>query len=238
MKALITVTLWLMLGHAVVAGAYVALIHTPESNVLTLAVSAMLVVSGVAALVWTSASAVVALHGGNAPWRRPRQVVATLPAVMVTVVVVGLLCWLTGVAGDAWAARAGEVDAAAIAAGDVTRTAWLHATVHWAVTLVRWVVVPVWLATGLAWASAYGARHVVTLKWLAAALMPRVLLVALIAVAMLVWMPWRAVYWRPAGLNSAWVEMAFTGAKLLGLYGAANLAWALVIDAAARGVRR
>jgi hypothetical protein len=161
-----------------------------------------------------------------------------LPAVMVSVAVGGSLCWLAGWAGDAWTARAGEVDAAAIAAGDVTNTAWLHATVRWAVTLVQWVVVPVWLATSLVWATAYGTRHALTMKWLVAGLTPRVLLVALVAVAVLVWMPWRAVYWRPESLTSTTVEMAFAGTKLLGLYAAANLAWALVLDAAARGVRR
>ena len=227
MTSLVRTTLWLMFGHALAGAAYLALIYTPESNVLMLAVSVALVLLGVAALVWTSTSAALALHTGGAPWRGGRRVSSMLPGVV-----------LAGALGDAWVARAGEVDAAAIAAGDVTRTAWLHTTVRWAVALVQWAVVPVWLAASLAWAAAYGSRHVVSMKWLLVGLTPRVLLVALGAVALLVWLPWRALYWRPASLSSTTLEMAFSGIKLLGLYAAANLAWALVLDAAARAVRR
>lgn len=238
MSGLVKVTAWLMLGHALVGGAYAAFIHTPESNVLMLGVSVALVVAGASALLWTSASAARALHANESPWRGWRQVVGMLPGVLVAVLVVGAACWTAGLLGDAWAARAGEVDAAAIAAGDVTNTRWLHTAVRWGVTLVQWVIVPVWLATSLAWAAAYGSRHVVTLKWLVAALTPRVVLVGLVGVVLLVWLPWRGVHWRPSGLASTTMEMAFTGTKLLGLYAAVNLAWALLLDAAARTTRR
>lgn len=237
MKAIVTATLWLMLGHALAGSAYLSLIHTPESNVLMLAVSLTLVLFGLTLLVWTSASAARALHAGSAPWHGWRGVMSSLPSVLVAVLVVGLLCWLAGTLGDAWSARAGEVDAVAIAAGDVTRTAWLHAAVRWAVVLVQWVVVPVWLAASLVWAAAYGSRHVFSMKWLIAGLTLRTLVVAVCAV-LLVWVPWRFVYWRPTGVSSTTLELAFTGIKLTGVYAAANLAWALVLDAAARAVRR
>lgn len=238
MRGVVTITLWLMLGHALVGAAYVGLINTPDSNVLMLMTSAALLTAGGAALVLTSVTAARALYTGEAPWRGWRAAFAMLPSALVAVVVVGLVCWLAGAAEAWWMSRAGEIDAAAIAAGDVTQTGWLHGAVRWLVALVQWVLVPCWLAASLVWATSYGTRHVLSLKWLLAGLAPRVLLVALVATVGLVWLPWRAVYWRPAAIDVETLELAFSGLKLLGIYTAGNLAWALVLDAAAKTARR
>lgn len=232
------ITVWLMIGHALAGAAYVGLINTPDSNLLMLGLSAALVTAGGAVLVLTSVTAARALQTGEAPWRGWRAAFAMLPAALVALVVVGALCWLAGAVEARWMARTGEIDAAAIAAGDVTQTGWLHGAVRWLVALVQWVLVPCWLAASLVWAASYGTRHALSLKWLLAGLTPRVPLVALFAAVVLVWLPWRAVYWRPAAIGSGTLELAFTGLKLFGIYAAANLAWALVLDAAAKAVRR
>lgn len=239
MSRVATITLWLMLGHAIVAAAYVGLINTPDSNVLMLVVSVSLVIVGAVVVVGTSVTAARALQTGQAPWRGWRAAFGMVPAALVALVVVGALCWLAGAAEAWWMSRTGEIDAAAIAAGDVTQTAWLHGAVRWIVAIVQWVLVPCWLAASLVWAASYGSRHVLSLKWLLAGLAPRVLLVALVAVVVLVWLPWRAVYWQPPStIGSGPLELPLTGVKLLGIYAAANLAWALVLDAAAKEVRR
>jgi hypothetical protein len=231
-------TAWLVAGHAVAGAAYVALINTPESNVLMLTQSAILVLIGVTALVVPSASAAVALHAGRRPWAGLPGAVRLLPPVIVSVAVIGLLCAAAGWTGDWWVGRSGEVDAALIAAGDITRTDWLHEGVRLVVAFLQWVVVPAWLAVSLAWAAAYGARHVLSMKWLVAGLRPRLLVLTLAAVAGLVWLPWSGVYWRPAVLPAGTLEMAFTGLKLLTIGVLANLAWAVVLDEAVRPTRR
>lgn len=238
MMRLLVVTLWLMLGHAVAGGAYLGLIHTPDANVLMLVVSACAVLVGVLALLITSTTAARALQTGLAPWRGWGSMFALLPAVGFAVLVVCGLWALSSSAESAWMARRGEVDAAAIAAADYTRTGWIHAAVGWLVTIVQWVVIPSWLASSLAWAVGYGPRYVLSLKWLVAGLHGRVVAAALVAAVVCVWLPWRGAYWRPSGLDSSTIELAITGAKLFGLYAAANLGWTLVLDAAARVVRR
>ena len=85
MKAVVTVTLWLMLGHAIAGGAYLSLIHTPESNVLMLAASVTLVLFGLTVLVWTSASAARSLLAGGVPWHGWGRVMASLPSILVAV---------------------------------------------------------------------------------------------------------------------------------------------------------
>ncbi len=231
------VLLWVLVGHGMAAAAWFGLINTPESNILMLAVSASLVVVGALVLLWTSASAARALVVSRPPWRGLSVVTAMLPGALLGVLVVGVLCGLAGWFEGWWTAHAGQVDAAAIAAGDVTDTAWLHEAVRWTVALVQWVLVPTWLATSLAWAAAYGTRHVASMKWLLVGLHPRVVVVALVAVVMLVWLPWQGVYWRPASLRTS-LEPAFIVLKLGTLYVAANLAWVLVLAETVRLVRR
>lgn len=237
MSRLVLVTLWLMLGHAVAGAAYVGLVQTPDSNLLMLALSALLAVIALAALVTTSLSAARGLEAFEQPWRVWRRLPAMLPGVIVAVAVIGTLCWAAGAFEQWWLARAGQVDATAIVVGDVTGTTWLHTVVRWLVAFIQWVIVPVWLATVLAWAAGYGTRHVISMKWLLASLRPRVVLVALIAVVVLVWLPWQYAYWRPAGLTPS-LELAFIGAKLFALYAALNFAWALLLEEAIRPVRQ
>jgi hypothetical protein len=234
--AVVRTALWIGVVDALAGAAVLGLLYTPESNVLMLGVSAALVLLTGVLLLVSSASAAHGLVHGRAPWRCLGATARRLPSMLAAVLVIGVLCGAAGGFESWWVSRAGEVDAAAIAAGDVTRTGWLHGAVHWTVVLIQWVLVPAWLATALAWVAGYERRDLLTLKWLTAALHWRLLLVTGLGVALLVWLPWRLVYWRPKGLPASTVEIVFAGVKLACIYGLSQLAWALTLWTAARQV--
>jgi hypothetical protein len=232
----IRTALWLAVVDALAGAAFVGFLYTPEANVLMLGVSTLLIIVAGVLLVLSSASASHGLVYGIAPWSSVGAAARHLPLLLAVLMVLGVLC---GGAGwfESWAvSHAGEVDATAIVAGDVTRTGWLHTGVHWIVVFVQWVLVPAWLATALAWMAGYQRRDVLTMKWLAAGLHWRILMVTLVAVMLFVWVPWRYVYWRPRFLSASSVELVFAGTKLLLLYLLAQAAWALTLWTAARRV--
>lgn len=236
MTAVLRIALWIAVIDVLAGLALVGFLYTPESNVLMLTLSSVLVLVAAVLLLLSSSSGAVALVRTVAPWKALGAAARRLPLVLVAVLVIGVLCGAAGWFESWWVSRAGEVDAAAIAAGDVTNTRPLHATVHWLVVLVQWIVVPAWLATALAWVAAYERRDVLGMKWLTAGLHWRILLVTAASVALLVWLPWRFVYWRPRGLPASGVETAFTAAKLGLIYLLSQIAWALALATAARRV--
>ena len=204
--AVLRVALWIGVIDGLAGVAGLGFLYTPESNLPMLVLSALLVLLAAALLLLSSTSGAAALVQRIAPWKA-----------------LGM-------------ARAGQVDAAAIVAGNVTNTRPLHTAVHWLVVIVQWIVVPSWLATALAWIAAYERRDVLGLKWLASGLHWRILLVTAAAVAVLVWLPWRFVYWRPRALPASSVEMVFIVAKLAVIYLLSQIAWAIVLATAARRV--
>jgi len=236
-RPVLTTMVWLAVIDALSLLAASAFLYTPESNPLMLLLSVVLVVAAAVVAMLSSSSAAWGLVHVRSPWHGLGPSLRMLPLVLAALVVVGLLCGGAGWFEHWWLRRAGEVDAALIAAGDVTRTGWLHASVRWCVALLQWVVVPAWIAASLAWAAAYGRRDMVSLKWLTAGLHWRLLLVTLAGVLLLVWLPWVAVYWRPRALPASTIEIAFTVIKLGVIYLAAHLAWALALWTAARRVQ-
>ncbi len=234
--AVLRTALWIGLVDALAGAAVLGFLYVPESNVLMLALSAVLVLVAAALLVVSSTSAAVGLVHQRAPWRCIGQAIRRLPLALVGIAVVGLLCAGAGGFESWWASRAGEIDAAAIAAGDVTQTRWLHTAVRWAVIVVQWILAPAWLAASLAWAAGYERRDVLSLKWLAAGLHWRLLLVTALGIVGLVWLPWGYVYWQPRGLPASSLELLFAGAKLAAIYGLSQVAWSLALWTAARRV--
>ena len=170
MPTVIRTALWLGVVDALAGAALLGFLYTPEANVLMLGVSALLIVVAGVLLLLSSASAAHGLVHGVAPWSSVGAAARHLPLVLVVLMVLGVLCGGAGWFESWWMSRAGEVDAAAIVAGDVTRTGWVHTAVHWIVVLVQWVLVPAWFATALAWIAGYERRDVLTLKWLTAGL--------------------------------------------------------------------
>lgn len=234
--AVLRIALWIGAVDALAGVVLLGFLYTPESNVLMLGVSALLLLMAILLLLLSSAAAAHGLVRGLAPWTSVGAAARHLPLILVVVAVLGMLCGGAGWFESWWMSRAGEFDAAAIAEGDVTRTGWVHSAVHWIVVLVQWVLVPAWLATALAWIAGYERRDVLTLKWLTAGLDWRVLFVTILGVALLVWMPWRYVYWRPRALPASATEVAFAGAKLLVIYLLSQIAWAATLWTAARRV--
>ncbi len=228
--------LWIGIVDALAGAALLGFLYTPESNVLMLAVSVLLVVLAAALLLMSSTSAAHGLVHRQPPWASVGAAARHLPLVVVVLVVIGVICGGAGLFESWWMARGGEFDAAAIVAGDITRTGWVHSAVHWIVVLIQWVLVPAWFATALAWIAGYERRDVLTMKWLTAGLDWRLLGVTLLGVGFLVWLPWHYVYWRPRALPASAVEVAFTGAKLAATYMLSQVAWALSLWTAARMV--
>jgi len=231
--AVLKTALWIGVIDAVAAAAILAFLYTPESNVLMLVASALLVLLAGVLLLLSSASAAHGLVRGASPWASIGAAARHLPLICVVLVVLGVVCGGAGWFETWWMSRAGEFDAAAIAAGDVTRTGWVHTAVHWIVVLVQWVLVPAWFATALAWVAGYERRDVLTLKWLTAGLEWRLLLITVLGVVLLVWLPWRYVYWRPTALPASTLEPVFAGGKLLIVYLLSQLAWAATLYTAA-----
>ena len=235
-RAVMTTALWMGALDAVACTAILGFLYTPESNVLMLVISAVLIVGGLLLLALSSASGAHGLVHGCPPWRSLGPAARRLPLLLSCALVIGVVCGVTGWFGAWWVARSGEVDAAAIVAGNVTRTQWLHATVRWAVALVQWVIVPAWLAASLVWVAGDDARGVLRFKWLKAGLHWRLLLATAATIAALVWLPWRYVYWRPGALPASSVELAFTIVKLTCIYLLVQVAWALILWTAARRI--
>ncbi len=236
--ALIRTTLWVATIDALAGAALLGFLYTPESNVLMLTLSSLLVLLAAMLLVLASASASHALVHDGRPWTSLLPAARRLPLALLAIVVIGVICAGAGWFERWWMGHAGEFDAAAIAAGDITRTGGVHTAVRWFVAFVQWVVVPAWCVTVLAWIAAYEWRDVLTMKWLTAALHWRVLVIATAAVVLLVWAPWQAVYWRPRALPASTLEAVFAAVKLIAIYLLAQLAWATLLLTAAARVRR
>ena len=224
---------WLVAGHLLVGGLYWLLIQVPESNAWMLASSAAIVfatlllggiIESTAILAWTSSEPMSAAL--TTALRRAWLVVLPLA-------VIGCVWWLTG-AADNWLARhAGQIDAWIIAKTGWTRTAALHTSLAWVVAFIRYGI-GTSLAVGLLASLAKRGLRGATSSWLRRALAWRPLLIIAAVLFVGVWLPWQAVYWRPASLPPTWVQPAFAAVKLGVLYLVGNLAWAVVLRTAAR----
>ncbi len=137
-------------------------------------------------------------------------------------------------AADIAAEARSRMDAAIMAGTGITRTAWLHTAIAWAVWFVRYGIGLSVAVTLMLAAATGGVRVVLGLGWPRRGLAPlQILAVALIVLLFMV-LPWQAVYWRPASLPPNWLEPAFVTTKLLALYLVIHLGWALVLGTVAR----
>jgi hypothetical protein len=224
---------WLVAGHALLGLLYWLLLQLPESNAWMLASSLLVLLAAVwlAGVVEMTALLAFAVDGPMRSALGPalrRAWLIVLPCLLFAA-----FWWLTGAAASWHARYAGQVDAAIIARTGWTRTAWLHEAAAWLIAAVRWVV-GVSLTASFAGALATGGLRGLHPRWAVRGLRWRPLAVTAAAVAVGVWLPLQAAYWRPAFLPPNWVEPAFAAAKLAVLYVITQLAWAVVLRTAAR----
>jgi hypothetical protein len=226
---LIVITAWLAAGHLLVAGLFWGFLQVPESNVAMLALSACAVLAMVVVGGYVEGVGVAAWSPG-AGWRDAVRGAALAPmAFAVGLAVFAGIWWMTARAGTAWTAHRGEIDAWLMLHLRWTRTAGLHTMAAWVLGFVRYVV-GASLALAPVAAIGRGPRALARVgTWLAAALSPRRLLLLGLLFYGLVWLPWRAVSWRPARLAPNWQEPAFLAIKLAVLYVVSNVGWAAIL---------
>jgi hypothetical protein len=230
---LVRASAWLFVAQLVLGALGWAFLLTPESNVTMLALSLLLLL-----LLLVVASA--ALAGTVGIWHGEglrsglRQPAAAVPAGLAAGLLVALVWSITGVAHALLVAGEGAIRASLIA-----RFGWADATplftaAGWLVAWLRWVVAPLLAGSAFAvWRDA-GPADLARSAWVRRAVSPRALLTATAAMYGLVYLPWRWLEWRPAGLPATWVEPAVASAKLAVILLATSTAWALVARVASR----
>ena len=215
-------------GGAVGAALYWALLNTPESNALMLALSALLAMAIVAVAAITINT--VVLIARDVPVRQalsagPRGagwfVIACTPLAAAWIAISRFDAWMVAHQGEinAWfIARYGWADITALTRAELWISRWL-----------RWALLPT-LCLSLLAALLTRDRA----SWLRRALHWRTLTVVTVAFGVLMALPWQLTAWHPA-LPATWVQPALAAVRLgvafvLGLTGVSVL-----VIAAARG---
>jgi hypothetical protein len=226
------IALWLAAGAAVLAGLYWLFLNTPESNVLMLTASAVLMVLMVliAALV---ANVAVLLALGEALRTSIPSGARRIGWFMVAAVPVALLIWAINM-GDAWVARrSGEISAWFIAQFGWADISPLFAFERYVSAWLRWVLLPVAALAALASLlrrGTDGPRR----RWLAATWHWRTLLIATLAFAILVALPWQAASWQPRGLPPTWIEPTVAALRLAMVAVLIAIGYAVIVMTATR----
>src|SRR5882724_1838663 len=124
-RAFLTTAAALTIGYAIAAALYWALLNVPESNVLALALSALLVLLTAVVAGLTTAGG-VALIGGGSPGHVWKRALGALPGFFFGVLIFAMLWWVTGWADALWQAHAGEADALLLRYLGTARTSPMH----------------------------------------------------------------------------------------------------------------
>jgi hypothetical protein len=235
---IILVALWLFAGRAALGGLYWGFLNVPESNVLMLIVSALL------ALLLVVGAGIVETTG--LLWVRPdwtfgaalRRAVRTLPAFLAALALWLVVRWICHRLLRYHDAHSGELDAWMIATFDWTRTTWLHRTIDYVLHFVQFVIGTSLAVTLLSTAAAGAIADAVHPRWMRRALSPLQLVIVAVAFYGLIFLPWQAVYWRPASLPASAVEVVFSLAKLTILGLVMHIGWSIILWAPQRKVVR
>ena len=237
-KRTLVVLGWLLAGHGVWAGVYWLLLLVPESNVLMLATSFLLVlalawwlglVQAVGLLAWAPGGTV---GGSIAPAARRAWLV------IVPLLLFGAVWILTARASTWLSAHGSQIDAWLIVKTGWTKGQYVERGLAHIIAFVRW-------GLGLSLAAALFARllrggisSILSPGWLKAALQWRALLVFAGALALGVLLPAHLLDWRwvPTDRAGTWFEPAFATAKLGVIYVWGNFVWVLVLRFVARAL--
>lgn len=223
------ITACLAAGHAVLSGLFWLLLAVPESNLAMLIASVLIVLLMITVFGWVEGLGVLAWHTTVPARELPRRVARLMPWVWLAGLVFLVVATLVSGLSGAWFRHRGEIDAWLMLHFNVTETNRIHALAQWVLLFVTYVL-GVSLAVALVEGRVRdGATSAARATWLRAAVSP-VRLILLTGIWLLfLWLPWRAVDWRPKGLAPNWQEVAFVAVKLGVLFLVANVGWALVL---------
>jgi hypothetical protein len=221
------IAVWLAIGAAVLAGLYWLFLNTPESNVLMLIASAVLVTLIVMIAAVVANVAVLLALGGTLKTSIPSGarrsgwfIVAAVP--------VALLIWIISM-GDAWVARrSGEISAWFIAQFGWADISPLFAAHRYLSAWLRWVMLPVAALAALASLLHRGDGEP-RRRWLAPAWHWRTLLMATLAFVALVVLPWQAASWQPQGLPPTWIQPTVAAIRLATVAALIALGFAIIV---------
>ena len=211
---LATITLWLLAGAALTAGAYWSFLITPESTAWTLAASALLAITAAFLAGITIGGAIIGWQQGVSS-RHLRAAISGVPAAVPAAVIAGTIWWLVGSTTDRLTIYSGPINAWFMATFGWDDVSWLFRGVEWLAAWLKWVVAPMLAVSLMAGVLATGWRTLAGTTWIARALAPLPLGIATLVFAALVAAPWLYLApWRPAGLPATSIELAFIIAKL------------------------
>jgi hypothetical protein len=231
---IVMVALWLFAGHAALGGLYWGFLNVPESNVLMLIVSALL------ALLLVIGAGIVETTGLlwlRADWTfraALKRSVRALPAFLAALALWLVVRWICHRLLRYHEAHSGELDAWFIATFNWTRITWLHHTIDWLLHIVQFVIGTSLAVTLLATAAAGAIADAIHPRWMRRAISPLQLAIIAVAFYGLIFLPWQAVYWRPASLPASAAEVVFALAKLTTLALVMHIGWSLILWAPQR----
>jgi hypothetical protein len=223
------VTAWLVTGHAILAGMFWLLLSVPESNVAMLIVSALLVVALAVGFGIVEGGALLIWSGERSVRSVALRALSTMPGVWLGLLLFVVAWLLVAHLSTSWQGHRGEIDAWLMAQFGWAETAKLHAATRWVFRFLS-DVVGLSLALSLAARIVYrGLRSAAQFGCVRHALSPRTLFLLMGILLLFLWLPWRAVDWRLAGLSPNWQETTFVAVKLGVLYLLGNVGWALAL---------
>jgi hypothetical protein len=214
---LVRTALWLLVGSLVVFGLYWLLLNTPESNVLALLASGLLVLS-IVVIAALFVNAALGLAGG-ARFGASLRAAAKGVHWVIAAAIPAVLLWWAILRADRWLFdHSGEINAWFIARFGWADTSSLFRAELWVSRWLRWSLIPL-IALALAGALLDGGTHGLAVRW-RRALGWRSIAIAVLAFIVLVVLPLPLIAWRPR-LPRTWLEPASAAARL----GAVGLLW-------------
>jgi hypothetical protein len=232
-KKTTAVLAWLTVSHALLGGLYWLLLLVPESNVVMLATSLLLVVALVLGFGFVEGVALMAMpaEGGIRSSLLPAARRAWL--VIAPLFVFGLVWWSAGVATARFDAHWSEIDAWIILKTGWTNATFIHTAHGHMVAFIREGIGTLLALTVFATVLASGLRGLASFGWIRRAFSWRPLLATFAALGIGVLFPSDLIYWRwlPSGTSASWFEPAFAAAKLSVAYLFANVGWMLLVTA-------
>lgn len=211
-------TVWLGLGAVLLSGVYWLFLNTPETNVMTLGTSILLLVVLLVLSALVVNAAVLMARGVGPVASMARGLRGLSWFVLIGVPLVAL--WLALTAGHTWVTEhSGEINAWFIARFGIADISALLTAESWIMRWLGWVVTPLAAVSLLAACLEHGRRGFAE-GWLRRAWHWRTLALATAVFVLFFVLPWRLTTWRP-DVPATWVEPTVAAMRL----GAALLLW-------------